>query len=151
MIEAIPAFASARLLAYSGEEAAAFPEHCTVALVEAPTVFAVPGAPSYCAGLMEWSGELVPLVDLNAFAQRRGTEHGGIPTHVLVVAWQQAPGEALQYGAVYAPTLATAVRVSDDQQCDPPHEHALTSVAAAFFDRDGHAVPIIDTRRLFGR
>jgi chemotaxis signal transduction protein len=150
MIETPQTFAPARLLAYSREAAAAFPEHCAVALIEAPVVFDVPGAPAHCAGLIEWAGELVPLIDLNALAEGSRAGAAGVPSHVLVVAWQPAPREEVRYGAVYAPALVTAIRVSDDQECDRSEEHALASVAAAFFENDGRAVPIVDTRRLFG-
>lgn len=150
MIETSQTSAPARVLAYSSEASAAFPEHCAVALIEAPVVFDVPGAPAHCAGLIEWAGDLVPLVDLRALAEGGRAGDAGVPTHVLVVAWQPAPREELQFGAVYAPELVSAVRVSDAQHCAVPHGHALARVATVFFESEGSAVPIVDTRRLFG-
>ena len=151
MIETSQTFASARLLAYSSDAAAAFPEHCAVALIEAPGVFEVPGAPAHCAGLIEWADKLVPLIDLKALADGARAGDGAIATHALVVAWQRAPGAELQFGAVYAPALVTALRVSDSQHCEAPDGHALAAIATTFFESEGRAVPIVDTHRLFGR
>jgi chemotaxis signal transduction protein len=150
MIETSQTSAPARMLAYSSEASAAFPEHCAVALIEAPTVFDVPGAPAHCAGLIEWAGDLVPLIDLKALADGARAGDGGVPTHALVIAWQPAPREELQFGAVYAPELVAAIRVSDTQSRAAPDGHALARVAAAFFESEGRVVPIVDALRLFG-
>jgi chemotaxis signal transduction protein len=143
-------FAPARILAYAPGRAAAFAEHCAVALIETPPVYEVPGASPHCLGLIEWTGRLIPLLDLRMMVDHQESEDCAMPGHVLVLAWQPAPGEALHYGAVCAPTLVTAARVSDAQCCAPPEDAPLlASIAAASFEHDGCSVPILDTRRLF--
>jgi chemotaxis signal transduction protein len=150
MTEVETTFASARALSYAPGRSVAFAEHCAVALIETPPIHEVPGAPAHCLGLIEWTGKLVPLMDLAKLTEQEECERPGLPDHVLVLAWQPAAGKALHYGAVCAPSLVTALRVSDEERCDPPgHAPLLESIAAAFFERDGHAVPILDTRSLF--
>jgi chemotaxis signal transduction protein len=143
-------FAPARVLSYAPGRSVAFAEHCAVALIETPAVYEVPGASLHCLGLIEWTGRLIPLIDLRKLADHPEGGDQQMPGHVLVLAWQPAAGKALNYGAICAPSLVTAARVSDAQSCDPPEDAPLvTSIAAAFFEHDGHAVPILDTRRLF--
>jgi len=150
MTEVDTPFAPARALSYAPGRDAAFAEHCAVALMETPPIHEVPGAPIHCLGLIEWTGHLIPLIDLRKLVDRESGASQTMPGHVLVLAWQAAPGEALQYGAVCAPSLVTAIRVSDAQCCAAPEDlRSLETIAAAFFERDGQRVPILDTRNLF--
>jgi chemotaxis signal transduction protein len=150
MTELETRLAPARVLAYSPGRRVAFPEHCTVALHETPPVFGVPGAPAHCLGLMDWAGNLVPLLDLRILADG-GQPAGEFPAHVLILAWQPAAGAALQHGAICAPSLVTMERVGDEQRCEPPADaDGLRACAASHFTVEGCVVPIIDTRLLFG-
>ena len=150
MTELETSFATARVLSYAPGRDAALAEHCAVALLETPTIHEVPGAPAHCLGLIAWTGTLIPLIDLEMLAGHEDDKRAVMPGHVLVIAWQPDAGAALQYGAVCAPSLVSSIRVTDAQSCDPPEgTHELASVAAAFFERDGRPVPILDTRSLF--
>jgi hypothetical protein len=143
--------APARLLEYKRGCFVAFPAHATIGLIDSPTVVAVPGAPYYCLGLMAWQGRQLPLLDLNTLL-RAYPEKDAPPTgHVLVLAYQIAPGQPLQYGAVCAPWLVRMIEVADSQQCELPADSDLWPwVSLACFDYEGHAVPVLDTSRIFG-
>jgi hypothetical protein len=143
--------APARLLEYRPGGFVAFPAHTTIALVDSPTVVTVPGSPYYCVGLMAWEGRQLPLLDLDTLL--RAYPNGAPPAtgHVLVLAYQSAPGQALQYGAVCARSLVRMVEVADSQGCELPGDSDLWPwIALSCFEHEGRPVPVLDTARLFG-
>lgn len=143
--------APARLLEYKRGCFVAFAAHATIGLVDNPTVVPVPGAPYYCLGLMPWQGRQLPLLDLNTLLRAYPDTDAPPAGHVLVLAYQGAPGEPLEYGAVCAPWLVRMVEVGDSQQCDLPGDSDLWPwISLSCFDHEGHAVPVLDTSRVFG-
>lgn len=143
--------APARLLEYKRGSFVAFAAHATIGLVDNPAVVPVPGAPFYCLGLMPWQGRQLPVLDLNTLLRAYPEADSPPAGHVLVLAYQSAPGGALQYGAVCAPWLVRMVEVIDSQSCELPVDSDLWPwISLACFEHEGHAVPILDTSRLFG-
>lgn len=143
--------AAARLLEYKRGSFVAFPAHATIGLIDNPVVVPVPGAPFYCLGLMPWQGRQLPLLDLNTLLRAYPDAEAPPAGHVLVLAYQAAPGEALQYGAVCAPWLVRMVEVADSQSCELPGDSDLWPwISLSCFEHEGHAVPILDTGRVFG-
>jgi chemotaxis signal transduction protein len=146
--------ATAYLLEYSKGHYFAFPAHTGVELVEQPRVVAVPGMPYFCLGLIPWQGRQLPLLDLAKLAAGPIAQGNGNPSigHVLVLAYQTAPGKALQYGAVCAPSLISKLEVVDSQQCELPKESdLLLRIALSCIEYEGQAVPIVDSSSLFSR
>jgi len=144
--------ATAYLLEYSKGHYFAFPAHTGVELVEQPRVVAVPGMPYFCLGLIAWQGRRLPLLDLAKLMAGPIAQSNGHPSigHVLVLAYQTAPGKALEYGAVCAPSLISKLEVVDSQQCDlPKGSDLLPRIALSCFEYEGRAVPIIDSASLF--
>jgi chemotaxis signal transduction protein len=140
---------AARLLEYRPGGFVAFPAHTTIALVDSPPVVVVPGAPYYCVGLMAWEGRQLPLLDLDTLlrAYPAGEPSTG---HVLVLAYQSAPGRALDYGAVCARSLVRMIEVADSQACELPRDSDLWPwISMSCFEHEGRAVPVLDTARLF--
>jgi hypothetical protein len=143
--------APARLLEYKRGCFVAFPAHATIGLVENPKVVPVPGAPYYCLGLMPWQGRQLPLLDLDTLLRAYPAATPPDSGHVLVLAYQSAPGRPLEYGAVCAPWLVQMIQVTDAQQCElPPDSDLWPWISLACFEHEGHAVPVLDTARLFG-
>ena len=144
--------APARLLEYKRGCFVAFPAHATIGLIDSPTIVAVPGTPYYCLGLMAWQGRQLPLLDLNTLLRAYPENEQPPAGHVLVLAYQSAPGQPLQYGAVCAPWLVRMIEVADSQQCELPGDSDLWPwISVSCFDYEGHAVPVLDTSRLFAR
>jgi len=142
--------APARLLEYKRGGFVAFAAHATIGLVDRPPVVAVPGAPYYCLGLMAWQGRHLPLLDLNTLLRAYPEASAPAAGHVLVLAYQSAPGQPLQYGGVCAPWLVQMIEVADSQRCELPAEGDLWPwISLACFEYEGHAVPVLDTGRLF--
>ena len=144
--------APARLLEYKWGSFVAFPAHTTIALIDSPPVVEVPGSPYYCHGLIGWKGRWLPLLDLNVLL--RAYPEPGAPAsgHVLVLAYQEAPGRPLEYGAVCARLLVRMIEVADSQRCELPRDSDLWPwVSLSCFEHEGHAVPVLDTRCLFAQ
>lgn len=140
----------ARLLEYRPGGFVAFAPHTTIALVDSPSVMPVPGAPYYCLGLMAWEGRQLPLLDLDTLLRAYPATEPSTG-HVLVLAYQGAPGQALDYGAVCARSLVRMTEVADSQACELPRDSDLWPwIAVSCFEHEGRAVPVLDTARLFG-
>jgi hypothetical protein len=72
--------------------------------------------------------------------------------HVLVLAYQEAPARPIAYGAVCARLLVRMVEVADSQGCELPADSDLWPwIALSCFKHEGHAVPVLDTGRLFAQ
>lgn len=143
--------APARLLEYRRGGFVAFPAHATVALLDNPVLTPVPGAPYYCPGLIAWQDGRLPLLDLHTLLRAYPDADAPPAGHVLVLAYQSAPGRPLEYGAVCAPWLVRMIEVADSQQCDLPRDSDLWPwISLACFEHEGRAVPVLDTGRLFG-
>jgi chemotaxis signal transduction protein len=106
----------------------------------------VPMTPRHCAGLMLWRGQLIPVIDLAPLfgAPRADTRRA------VVLAYQEAPGQALHYGALLVEAAPVEVWVSDDMAGPlPDTTELLRQFTRACFVRQDRAIPILDTRRLF--
>src|SRR5262245_49404097 len=97
--------ARAQLLEYRRGRFVAFPLHTTLELLERPTAVRVPGAPYYGCGLIAWQGRHLPLIDLHTLMRAYPEDHPPHAEHALVLAYQRASGQQLEYGAVCAPSL----------------------------------------------
>ena len=143
--------APARLLEYDWKKFVALPVHTTLEIVEQPQVIEVPGAPYYSAGMMRWQGHWLPVLDLCALLS--AYRKAGTPAlrHALVVAYQTAPGQPIEHGAIAAASLPQTLQVSDEQQCELPSDSDLWGlIATSCFGHAGTAVPIVHTGKLFG-
>ncbi len=111
----------------------------------------VPRAPEHCAGLMVWRERLIPVIDLaQLLTGRRSTP--GPHRRAVILAYQQAAGRPLHYGALFVTAAPTQTSVSDDMACALPDTlPALPRIARACFTHQDQAVAIVDPRQLFER
>lgn len=144
--------ALACLLAYAPQAYVALPVHAGVELVEQPRVVAVPGMPPFCRGLVAWQGRQLPLIDLQAYLHGPHAAPAAPYSHVLVVAYQTARNQPIEYGALCAPFLLRMQEVADSQQCQLPDEPACWArVAISCFLYQGQAIPVLDPASIFTR
>lgn len=144
--------ALACVLEYAPDSFIALPVHASVELVESPRLVPVPGMVHFCRGLVAWQGRQLPLIDLQAYLG--GADSPAAPpfSHVLIVAYQVAPGVAIDYGAFCAPSLIRMVEVVDSDQCPLPGDQACwTGIAISCFLHRGRAIPVLDPSRIFTR
>lgn len=146
--------ALACVLEYAPGAQIALPVQAGVELVEHPRFVPVPGMPHFCLGLVPWQGRQLPLLNLQAYLHEAAPSHRTSPlcTHMLVVAYQAASGQPIEYGALCAPFLVRMTEVADHQQCPLPtgQEHWL-ALATSCFLHQGQAVPVLDPARIFTR
>lgn len=162
----LPALVDEVLIAEAGREAPALacvleyalgsfialPVHAGVELVESPRLVPVPGMAHFCRGLVAWQGRQLPLIDLQAYLGGADAPAAFPFSHVLVVAYQVAPGVAIDYGAFCAPFLIRMVEVVDSDQCPLPLGQACwDSVAISCFLHQGRAIPVLDPSCIFTR
>ena len=150
------AVAVARVIEYARGKFAALPPQTTLELIEGPRPLSVPGAARYACGLLARQDKRLPMIDLDALLHtqtRRARPEAFFP-YALVLAWQAAPGQALEQGAIGIMDLPLSVTVNDAAACDLPGDSELwPRIARACFLHGGdeeHPVPIIDTSLLFG-
>lgn len=141
---------AARLIEYEHGRAVALPVHTTIEVLDQAALVQVPGAAYYCSGLTRWQGNWLPVLDLAALINAYRKSYAQPTRHLLVVAFQAAPGEALQYGALALPSLPVTVTVSDATRCALPGDSDLWPlISLACFEHAGNAVPVLCTARLF--
>lgn len=144
--------AKAYLLEYRQGGFVAFPAHTGVELIDQPVIVMVPGMPYFCVGLMAWQGRRLPVLDLDKLLTGPGIDGNPPVGHVLILAYQSAPGRAVEYGAVLAPSLIQMIEVVDSQQCELPADiEGLPRLSLSCFEYEGQAVPVLDTARIFSR
>lgn len=146
----IPALAC--VLEFAPDSFIALPVHAGVELVESPRLVPVPGMAHFCRGLVAWQGRQLALIDLQAYLGGADAPAARPFSHVLIVAYQVAPGVAIEYGAFCAPSLIRMVEVVDRDQCPLPGGQARwTDIAISCFLHQGRAVPVLDPSRIFTR
>ena len=144
--------APARLLEYAPGKRFALPIHTTLEIVEDPEFFHVPGIAQHGLGLLNWQENWIAAVDLSMLLDGVPTPDADKPKYVLVLAFQRAPGEALDYAAVVLPELPQTIFVSDEFFCDLPTDNPIwPEISLSCFSHQGAAIPIVDTGKLFGR
>lgn len=143
--------ALARLIEYAPGRHIALPPHTTIELLENPAVVAVPGAAYYACGLLAWQGRQLPLLDLHALLRAYLGAHRAVaPRYALVLAYQRAPHQPVEHGAISLAVLPQTVAVGDEARCELPSDSDLWPLLAlSCFQHEGHAVPILDTAKLF--
>jgi CheW-like domain len=145
------ALTPARLLQYKPEGCVALPVHTTIELLDGPLIIDVPGAARHCNRLVRWRGQWLALLDLDTLLHGcSGADRAGVPRYALVVAYQHAPGWPVAHAAIGLATLPQTVGVANQAGCKLPADSALWPLLAlSCFWHEGHAVPILNTARLF--
>jgi chemotaxis signal transduction protein len=139
-----PEQASRALQFNAGSAHAALPAAIAVyelaEVLESPAATKVPFAPPYCHELLVWQGHSVPVFDLHQLVN--GTALETVGRHVLIAAFQTAPGAPLSYIGIRITGLPMSVAVRDaDSVALPPGDWARVAVSCYTDGLD--AVPIL--------
>lgn len=126
-------------------------ERHMVEYLTSPQIINVPLRPPHCAGVTIWREHWIPVLDFIDLAQANPPPAAaGALVHVVVLAYQFAPGEALHHGALVVRAPPREALVSDAMACPLPDDlGALQRWACACFSLEGKAIPIVDVTRLF--
>lgn len=119
-----------------------------IAYLIAPPTISVPLTPAYCMRVMPWRDRLLPILHHNRlFAP---TSHVDL-RHIGVLAYQTAPGQALNHIAVTLRQSPYRVSVSDRTSAPLPdnyREQAYRPMVRSVFRHDEALVPVIDVAYL---
>ncbi|MDO5653759.1 MAG: chemotaxis protein CheW [Brachymonas sp.] len=143
--------AEARMVAYSRGRHVAFSGHATQELIEHPEVQVVPGAAYYGYGLLWWQQRHIPLIHLESVLRAYPAFDPAVPPQfALVLAYQTAPREPLQYGAITVTDIPYSQRVSDADFCPLPKDSDMwEELAISCFRHQEQAIPVLDAARIF--
>jgi len=111
-----------------------------VELVDAPRVQELPFGPSWCRSVLYWRQSFLPLA----------TGESQPDALVVVTAFQEASGQALQYAAFALRSPPRQITVVDGLDCEPPASQFAPAQLRASFRFDDHAVIVPELARLFG-
>lgn len=144
--------ATARMVAYSRGKLVAFAQHATQELIENPQWQHVPGAAYYAYGLLYWQNRYIPFIHLESVLQAYPAFDASAAVHyALVLAYQTAPGEPLQYGAIAVAETPYSHPVQDADFCPLPTDSDMwPALAISCFQYQGQAIPILDAAKIFG-
>lgn len=137
------------LLECGNSLALAVGDHEMAEYVQPQQTWTVPGAPDYCASIMVWQNNIVPIMDISALES--GAMRHGEQSHVCILHYQEAPGQPLQHLAVRVSRAPQKVKVDDRQACEFPaslESGKLGEVTLTCFSHDGLPVLIVDIARL---
>jgi chemotaxis signal transduction protein len=111
-----------------------------IEVVEEPETYTVPLGPQWCRGLLHWRGQLIPFA------------YGGNPEvrFVVVVAYQPAPKQPLQFAAFSVASMPQQFDVPADADCEPPSTEALRmDQLRACFEHEGKRWVVPDLEHMF--
>ena len=143
------------LLNTSSEFYLATGEHELMEVLARPRTYRIPVTPEHCRQVIIWQDHLLPLL--------RPAFLAGVvdivceqPTFVAVAAWQEAPGEPLQYGALALAEAPVSIQVDPGPAIEPPplnggmkQEAIRDKLLLSCFKHEGKPVLVIDIKTLF--
>ena len=143
--------APARMVAYTRGKYVAFAPHVTQELLEQPQWVHVPGAAYYAYGMLRWQQRWVPFVHLESLLSAHPVFNDSVaPQYALVLAYQNAAGEPLQYGAIAVNNIPYSVLASDADFCPLPSDSDMwATLALSCFRYQEQAIPILDSAKIF--
>lgn len=132
----------------SGRRVAAGTHHVVEYLLS-PKTIRLPRVPTHCPGVLIWRGRILPTVDLAPlWSSPAPASHE--PCGAIILAYQDALGNPLRYGALLVYATPEETWVSNDMACPLPEESsALQYFACACFANQQQPIPVLDTTKLF--
>ncbi|MDO4795056.1 MAG: chemotaxis protein CheW [Brachymonas sp.] len=145
--------AAARMVSYARGKHVAFAPHATQELIENPRCLPVPGGAYYAHGLLHWQNRHIPFIDLESLLQAYPAFDPQAPVpYALVLAYQTAPQQPLQYGAIAMTDIPSSQTVSDADFSPLPGDSDMwVELAISCFKQNGQVTPILDAAKIFSR
>ncbi|OGT91598.1 MAG: hypothetical protein A2286_12975 [Gammaproteobacteria bacterium RIFOXYA12_FULL_61_12] len=137
------------LLHTSSEFLLAVGEQELVEVLARPRTHYIPRATGQCHQVIVWRDRLLPLARPAVLARLDGG--GEHPVFAAVVAYQEAPGEPLQYGALALADAPVSIQVKAGPAAElPPLDREVwEGLLLSCFERDGRPVLVVDMEILF--
>lgn len=108
----------------------------------------VPKVPHFAPGVMVWRNQIIPVLDL-AMAAQPQLDHEPM-TGVMILAYQAAPGQPLQYGGLALRKSPQGVTVTSDMGAQAPIDTApWTPVSLGWLNTGDAVLPILNMSQIF--
>ena len=143
---------AAWLLDIGGDMFAAVGRLHLIHLLTAPKLFRVPHGPHYCQRVFIWQDQPLPAMDLALRLSDPHTPQEEEEEALFgVMAFQQSPNQAPQYGGVRLYSAPILIQVSDDQAADLPlHPTGWKELSHACFKYPDYGlIPILNLPVIF--
>jgi len=122
-------------------------EHELIEVLQDTLVHYVPCGPGHFRNVIVWRKRILPALDMGGFGATPGES---IARKAAVAAYQSAPGEPLQYGAILLNKYPVGIRVDDSMaQALPANCALMSNCVSSCLEWDDSTVLVIDPARLF--
>jgi chemotaxis signal transduction protein len=112
-------------------------------------IMPLPLTPAYSLGVLAWREQMIPVIDIGRLLSNPGAELPAM-TGVMVLAYQQAPGEPIEHGAIVLRSAPRDITVNSDMSCPLPIASAAwKTLAIACFSDQGHEIPVLNAKQVF--
>jgi chemotaxis signal transduction protein len=123
--------------------------HCVVEYLLSPPTHPLPRVPAHCLGVLLWQERMIPLVDLGPVLSGEPQPAGRGGLRAVVLAYEEAAGQPLRYGALAVRSAPVEVWASDEMACPLPESPALGHLARSCFEHHEETIPVLDPAALF--
>ncbi len=82
-------------------------------------IMPLPLTPAYSLGVLVWREQMIPVIDIGKLLNSPGAELSAM-TGVMVLAYQQAPGDPIEHGAVVLRSAPRDIVVNSGMSCPLP-------------------------------
>lgn len=136
---------NAWLLNLGSDRSVALGEREVLHLLPEPQLFDVPLAPDYCAQVLRWQDQLLPVWDLRVWLG----DHSEHPELVAIVGYQRHVRQTPLFGALLLAEPPVRLQVSDELACGLPEGIPWPDIACSCFLHGQGPVPILDLNKMF--
>jgi chemotaxis signal transduction protein len=113
-----------------------------------PELFDIPATPPHCRQVLIWRDHILPVMDVAAWLRGRAAQ--ARPPGVVIVAFQDQPGQPSAYGALALTSIPRRTWVSDEQACELPADlPGWQRLAISCFAEGDRQIPILDLPYIF--
>ena len=126
-------------------------KHEIIEVLTEPDLQPIPAGPEYCRHIVFWQDKILPVVELDKLNQNSLDKKAPINKDIVIVAWQNAPGEPLEHGAISISSLPESIQVDDNQQVELPESvsEQWKKIVLSVFSLNENIVLIPDLKRIF--
>lgn len=118
--------------------------------LENTRIKSIPLTHRYASRVLIWHEELLPIIDMYEFLHPEEKVQEDIKG-VVIVAYQDTPGESLKRGVVILRAAPVSTLVSTEMGCELPEPSQLfTAIAEACFEQNGQQIPVLKLEQVFG-
>ncbi len=120
--------------------------HQAAEYIEAPTLHAVPMAPSFSNSVLFWRDRIIPVIDMNILAGNTAMNS----RFIMVTAYQEKDNVPIEHVAFKLETAPYKIQVHDDDACELPESYPeeIKPYVLSIFKYDNSIASILNIAQL---